>query len=444
MGFNRRDFLRLSAVGLAGAAISSNALSQYTGFNLPRIRNVDVGLNLDVNICEFGGYEGPCASGPLPAQVAADAGLTSVRYAVYWSIVNPQKGQYKWWFPDFEVASAVDAGLDVYLNIGGAPRWATGGLPTNEPFYCSEGFLNDDGSMGVRYARTKPGCDNPAPLDAAAVQEMVFTTVKRYSDPRYKGKVKWVSAVNEPNYNFFWQWGTWEGDNFTPDFDKLRQWVLKPAYDAAKAANPDILVVGPEIDDVGSLDRFMRMEQEHGKLMDVISFHGYDWGLGYPDGALSRTKQFLDIALNYKENRPVWVTETGTWSHPKRSREMREQAERTFWYLRGVEEMGGIDNVMFYRMRGGDTKEGAWMFKDNITEENKGKELPLLVKPVTHAMREYLTGKPFPSPYPSSNGTLSRRRAVRQPSFDVRDTLYDPKRKLYVKYDDVKHEYIPA
>jgi hypothetical protein len=416
---DRRDFLKLGLASLATAAVAPQSFAK---------RRASVGINSDMNLGRLGGnvIESPHFAGPLPYRVMSDAGLGWVRYTLYWNTIMPASNTYLWDQADAEIGGAVDAGLKVFLEMVSAPAWATGGVPINEPWTCTN----------AKTPALVAACKNPPPLDSGAQVAMVERVVERYKD-----RINAIGFCNEPHYHDFFQWGEWDGNHFTPDFNKLIDWILRPSYDAVKRIAPDLPVVGSEMDDIGSHARILALERDAGQLFDILSFHGYDWEMGYPRAALERVDGFLEAQAG--DPRPTWLTETGVRSNPRIPGSMRAQAEGILGFLDGVEERG-ISHVFFYRIKGHETNDNGWTYVDLPRPDNVGK-MPYLIKPVTFAMRERLTGTPFPGHgLVDEPGEGVRRRPVRRNWFDPMDTAYDPARGLYVRYDEVKKEYVPA
>lgn len=207
---------------------------------------------------------------PSPTRFDAmeDADIAWGRYDFSWrSVEATGKGVLNWGVQDYAVEEANSRGLHIYAGLGYTPTWASAAGNANSP-----------------------------PTNNQDWYDYVYTTVNRY-----KGSIKYWEMWNEPNLTQFWN-GT------RAQFIEL----FKVGADAAHAADPDCMVLGPEISSAGSRTLWMTdLLQQAGNKIDIISFHQYDGG-DYPAGRLAEIDSMYNtiVSLGYG-NKPIWVTESG-------------------------------------------------------------------------------------------------------------------------------------
>ena len=180
---------------------------------------------------------------PSPTRFDAmkDADIAWGRYDFSWRSVEASgKGAYNWAAQDYAVAEANARGLHIYAGLGYTPTWASVAGNANSP-----------------------------PINNQDWYDYVYAAVSRY-----KGSIKYWEMWNEPNLRQFWN-GT------QAQFIEL----FKVGADAAHAADPDCMVLGPEISSAGRRAFWMTdLLQQAGNKIDIISFHQYDGGDTPPAG----------------------------------------------------------------------------------------------------------------------------------------------------------------
>ncbi|MEW6758655.1 MAG: beta-galactosidase, partial [Acidobacteriota bacterium] len=132
-----------------------------------------------------------------------EAGIHWVRVDFTWDVVEPKPGHYRWTLLDRVVADAERNGVNLLAILGYTPKWASAGPDRYSP-----------------------------PRDTQEWKTFVATIVARY-----RGRIRHWSLWNEPNSDTFFH-GTVE--HF------IRE-VFIPGANAAKAANPDCRIVGPDL-----------------------------------------------------------------------------------------------------------------------------------------------------------------------------------------------------
>jgi hypothetical protein len=242
---------------------------------------------------------------------AREAGFGWSRYWLYWNNLNPSSGTYDFSSSDAEINAILANGLQVYGDIMWAPNWAVQGTPGYFPWNCMN-------PTTIAFVPTNAGCDPRRP-DTTAFRTFVSQAVSHYGN-----RIRYWGFWNEPNYLIFWHSAYDPNDlsnaaYYNQNLQDLVDYVLIPGYEAAKQANPNVQIVGPEIDDPTGLQIILARDAQYFQqtghhFLDVISFHQYP-----PNGDVTQEWAALDrynapggpLAL-YRAGRPVWVSETGT------------------------------------------------------------------------------------------------------------------------------------
>ena len=262
--------------------------------------------------------ESHVGQGDTAHRLVREAGVGWVRYWLSWETVqpvdDPDPANWGWAQADHDINAAVEQGLNVYVTLQGAPAWPHGGKPSYSWLHCYVKLHN-----GIdAFDNTRPGCGPTgtahavAPFDpgtgsggqSANWRRFVFEAVKRYSD-----RVKYWGFWNEPNEKHFWPENTEAscGGRLLSLVDK----VIQPGREAALAANPGIVIVGPDDYHPDAVEHFLRIEHEglcgrppSGRLFDIIALHAYN--IGANGGALA---SIYEKMAPYAR-REVWLTET--------------------------------------------------------------------------------------------------------------------------------------
>ena len=219
------------------------------------------------------------------AYLVNDLGFAWAKGYVNWATVQPEQGELRWVDPDNIVNAFGDQELKILMRIHGTPEWAR---PTDTHF-------------------SHPPTNV---ADFAAFMTAVVT--------RYKGKVAAYEIWNEPNLTY--EWGYLEPD--PAGYTEL----LKAAYKAVKAVDPDALVISGGVASTGNgsetamgdLEFLQGMYQAGAKgYFDALGSHPYAYGLSpeasHPDGlSLDRVVAQHDLMLANGDNlTPIWITELG-------------------------------------------------------------------------------------------------------------------------------------
>lgn len=161
-------------------------------------------------------------------QMIREAGFGWVKVNFGWrDIEGAAKGHFDWSRTDYIVKIAGEAGLDLVVRVDHQPAWAGGGFPLNGP------------------------PDNPQ--DLADFLTALAT--------RYKGRIRAYEVWNEPNLAR--EWGGKEPDPGA--YVKL----LKQAYSAIKAADPNAIVISAGLSPTGTWNNEARPDEWYLESMYV-------------------------------------------------------------------------------------------------------------------------------------------------------------------------------
>lgn len=247
-----------------------------------------------------------------------------------WAYIEPAKGKYDWAHSDLVVDAAASRGLKLIARLDMVPDWA-------RPEGSTSRYLDED-----RFADY---------ADFAAA----FAS-------RYRGKVHDIVVWNEPNLRF--EWGYREADPAA--YTRL----LKAAYIAIKAANPDVSVVAaglaPTLDTgewgLNDLAYLQQMYDSGAKYyFDKMAVHAYGWRTPPDDPASPDRVNFARTALvrqvmvsNGDADKTILITESGWNDHPRWSKAVRP-AQRVEYSLRAVQKVATewpwVEAIAFWNFR---------------------------------------------------------------------------------------------
>jgi len=282
---NRRGTWKLQARVVDTSGKSLSAPYELVWARLPRPRNIDAKRSY------FGSHL------PLSQNYFDIARRTGVRRTRLhdvsmiskWALVEPEKDRFQ--FFDAGIDMARRSGIEVLGMLDGAPRWTS-----TKP---------REGYWGIWHIPDQPG--------AADRWENYVRRIVGH----YKGRIDEWEIWNEP-------WGSWwlasENPNATP---QLYGELSRRAYNAAKAANPAVSILG--IDTYpGSTWTNLVLPHAGPKFFDGFSFHEYnDAPFGGPNAIpFLRRKEFLEAQAKYGQPKPLWNTEgglfgVGSWLAPE-------------------------------------------------------------------------------------------------------------------------------
>lgn len=212
------------------------------------------------------------------------AGVNSVRIMIPWAGIEKTQSTYDWTAVDTVVNAANARGMAVVGLVNATPQWAA-----------------------------KPG--TPA-LSGPPASNAVYADFARRVAMRYRGKISAYEVWNEPNATVFWSTG--------PDPAGYTQ-LLKAAYPAIKAGDPNAIVLGGALSPVkhpsGSMTAvdFLRGMYANGAKgsFDALSYHPYG-AIKFSKGAYTRdaalyqfTRMRQLMVANGDSKKLIWATEYG-------------------------------------------------------------------------------------------------------------------------------------
>ncbi len=259
---------------LAGFALADNAYNRGITY-VPGMQPVvwaDVS-QLGVNLYNIQ-YEAEPAKVTRTLELARDMGARFARMQLAWDDVeihakgdfedrrNPQDVKSAWLKYDFIVDEAARMGIAPIVRIDRPPDWARAAALATPEFKARRGVNAHASGPPDRYA-------DYADFVRAVVE-------------RYRGRVRFIQIWNEPNLT-----DEWNGQPPAPaQFVEL----LQLAYAAAKAANPEVVVLFPSLSPTDGLDltapytdlEFLDEVYQlgGGAYFDIMSAQAY--GLGQP------------------------------------------------------------------------------------------------------------------------------------------------------------------
>ncbi|PYR42544.1 MAG: hypothetical protein DMF93_05560 [Acidobacteria bacterium] len=199
---------------------------------------------------------------PQMADKMAELGAGVVRLAFGWDVIEPGcKGCFAWERTDAWRDEARRTRRTIFASLAYTPAWANGGRHYRFP-----------------------------PMNFQDWYDFVFAAVSRYKDDIFL-------------------WGVWNEPNLDVYLDgaDLRTYrtLTVMARAAIRAANPNALVIGPDVSWHGVKDGwFAAAMNDFGDLFDIVAVHWYQDG---PD-----LEFFMDNLVRPDSlGKPVWLSETG-------------------------------------------------------------------------------------------------------------------------------------
>ena len=267
------------------------------------------------------------------ASCARAAGVKWTREEFAWGRIEPSKGNFDFSFYDKLVETAQRHGISVYAEFGYWTHWT-------KP-YEEEGFRDY----------------------CAALRALVR---------RYKHVIKHWEIYNEPNI-FFW---SGPRDRYPT--------LLKMAYEAVKAEDPDAQVLGCST--AGIDTPFIKMCLDAGAPFDALTIHPYRGAL-HEESFAAELRAVRDVV----GGRPVWITEMGWPTIPGNASERQQATLLARAYLSAVGS-GACRSMSWY-----DFKNDGW--NSYYNEDNFGiLQNDLVPKPAYRALaqvcRTFTSGEP--------------------------------------------------
>lgn len=301
-------------------------------------------------------------------------GVTDIRVAVPWAAVQPYNATtYDWSKLDAVIDAATARDMGVLGVINATPPWA--------------------GTLLIGH---------PDPTAYASFASAVAT--------RYQGKISAYEVWNEPNGATFWS---------PPDAASYTE-LLKAAYPAIKAADPDATVIAGVLGAVSTVPGItvnpvtfvtqMYADGAHG-FFDALSYHPYQYTTPFslgavPDSPMMQTEAIRALMAAAGDGAlKLWATEYGlptTWGISD-----AQQAAFIHDFVVAWQQVQGAGPMFIHTTR--DTATGAFgaennfgIFTTNWTEKPAAETIAALISQLTDG-----TIAPFDvSPYLPQNGFL--------------------------------------
>ncbi|MEZ5730161.1 MAG: hypothetical protein R3E48_20605 [Burkholderiaceae bacterium] len=213
---------------------------------------------------------------------------------VSWYDVNPAPGVYDWARLDQWVATHHANGKQLIYTLYGTPQWASSRPGTLDPY-------------------NNPGGDSK-PVKLADVAAFVSALVARYNGDGTR-RIRYLETWNEPDVNGLPYWRDSAADLAA---------LARTVYQAAKAADPGIIVLGPAWVDfnadrtpINKVWQFMEASDGAGgqgkQWMDAFAWHHYDYGFDIRE-MVSQVTWLKQLLGNVGRGQlPIFLTEVGGW-----------------------------------------------------------------------------------------------------------------------------------
>ncbi len=198
--------------------------------------------------------------------------------------------------------------------------------------------------LGYVPAWARPKNTTPLYLDEAHYDE--FANYVKQFVARYRGRVEYIIIWNEPNLALEWGYRPVDPEAYTR--------LLQASYQAAKAANPDVQVLGgalaPTLAPAGSpygMDDLVYLQRMYeagaGDYFDILAAHAYGWAFAPNDPPdpevvnLRRLELLRELMVRNGDGaKKMIVTEAGWNDHPRWTKAVRP-AQRVRYTLDAFE-----------------------------------------------------------------------------------------------------------
>lgn len=265
-------------------------------------------------------------------------GVTQIRILVPWRNIEATEGEYDWSSLDTVIAAAAERGIAVTACVTSTPTWAS--------------------DYGYTVA-------NGEPSDYTDYASFVSALATRYGASANDGN-QLISAYevwNEPNGYLGW--------SPTPSAQDYTE-LLKAAYTAIKAADPDATVVGGVVgsgvslgtDTINAVDFIEQMYAAGAAdYFDALSIHPYSLasefsaGTGTVDSAIEQVEAIRALMdANGDTDKLIWATEYGMPTTGSYTEAMQSEFLQDF--LEAWSTLTGVGPMFIYSLVDQDTGDG--------------------------------------------------------------------------------------
>ena len=270
MSLNRREFLTLSGATLVGLPFTSTLLSGCGSIGGGGCENsMEFMNNTSFMPGSPWGMVVQLSGNDRPAfQRVGELGVQWARISASWNQIEAVDGRFDWSAVDFHLNELRRVGVDIFFaTLAYAPPWA-----------CASG----SGQTCV-------------PREDAWVR-FVSAFARNY-----RGKIQYLGMWNEPNLSGFWG----------GSLDQYRDLILIPGAVAARAANPNVIVVGGEFSGLRLETGDITSVLQNGGIdaLDVLTVHDYHGA----DGAACKTgmaaQALREVGGPTLGGKMIWLTE---------------------------------------------------------------------------------------------------------------------------------------
>jgi polysaccharide biosynthesis protein PslG len=303
-------------------------------------------------------------------QFVREMGATTIVELFPWAYIEGREDTFDWHHPDRIIEMAHNEGLQVIARLGIVPAWARPD-PQEQP-------------TTLNYL---------PPESYGAYGKFVATFAARY-----RGKVDRIIPWNEPNLTFEW------GDRQVSPEEYVQ--FLKIVYQAAHAANPDVIILGGalaptlEAEDspvaMNDLDYLRRLYQAGGgAYMDALAIHTYGFTSPMDDPPapdklnFRRFELLVDVMKQFGvEKMPIYITESSWNDHPRWTNAVTpgQRVEYTLEAIRYVEtQWPTVQNLCFWYFRAPTLTRSYPDYFAFVTPEFR-------LKPIYEAVQAYARG----------------------------------------------------
>jgi len=260
-------------------------------------------------------------------KLMADAGVDYIRLNFRWAYIETLKGNFNWTIHDRLVDKLIANNIAIDGLFGVVPSWANGMTAQNTP---------------VGYNST-----SYPPTNVQDFYDFVKVTVERY-----KTRIRYWTMRNEPNLASYWA--------PAPNIEEYTL-NLKAGYEAVKAVDPDIKVIGGTI---GGNGVFMGWESPESRYFlqkmcdskatdycDIISIHPYNDPVKGIDALQARIDEAINVLKINGINKPVWVDEIGWSTLRMDGTPLATEDEVAAWLTKVFTELKNVDRILWYNFK---------------------------------------------------------------------------------------------
>jgi len=313
---------RVTNQDVFAARLSPRPLPAGPRPNIPyRAASPEYGMNLFI-------WNAPSITAAHLRRLTA-AGFTWQKTRIPWAEIEWYKGDLHWDEPDRVIQASNNAGVKVIVRVDVTPLWAR---PDNNP--------------------------HGPPLRYEDYGDFIYELVNRYKTGSTNGRVHAVEIWNEPNLHK--EWGD-QPVNRQQAAEYVR--LLRIAYEAAKRADPNVMVVSGSLSPTGWNDDTARPDDVYLHWMyeagaaswfDALGLHGAGYGsppettpmsvdrYPHPSFYFRRAEQMHDIMVEYGDgDKQIWMMEFGWTTDP---------INPSYAWYRVTEEEKGDYLVRAYRL----------------------------------------------------------------------------------------------